>query len=213
MGPGHVILIASADLAAGIYSANPPYTVDGAAANIGNNDVYSATMRDVLTGFALGFVNSPTTDPNTGVLFKNEASKQWWTSPQAFGFLQPSSSTFYDQYAGYLQMISGAYGYPFSDVWQIVRVSLDPSTVNTLEIDVLPDSSVPALTLTGIIRSAAGVVHLTGVGVPGGTVRVQSSPSLRTRRIGRRWRRRRSGRTGGSTTTTKVRTGRRNSTA
>ena len=62
----------------------------------------------------------------------------WWASPQAFGYLQ-SNSTYYDQYAAYLQTISSAYGYPFSDRWQIVQASLDPQTFGTMELDVLPD--------------------------------------------------------------------------
>ncbi len=177
VGSGHVIVIAAADLAAGIYSANPPYTVDGAAANIGNNDVYSAVVRDILTGYALGFVGSTTTDPRTGVAFKDEPSENWWSSSQAFSYLQ-SSPTYYDQYAAYLQTISGAYGHPFSDRWQTVQVSLDPSTVGTLEIDVLSDAA--AMAITSITRSPAGVVHLVGRGAtPGANVRVEVSSDLR----------------------------------
>ena len=140
VGPGHVIVIRAGDLAAGIYSANPPYTVDGAAADIGNNDVYAAVVRDLLTGYALGFVNSPTVDPLTGTAFKNESSNHWWASSRAFAYLQNNPAD-YDQYAAYLQTISNAYGYPFSDRWQTVQASLDPSAVGTMEIDVLPDSN------------------------------------------------------------------------
>ncbi len=112
VGPGHVIVIQAGNLAAGIYSANPDYTVDGAAAHIGDNDVYSAVVRDILTGYALGFVNSPTVDPKTGVAFKDELSEKWWASARAFDFLQSNPAN-YDQYAAYLQTISGAYGHPF----------------------------------------------------------------------------------------------------
>ncbi len=176
VGAGHTIVIAAADLAAGVYSANPPYTVDGAAANIGNNDVYSAVVRDILTGYALGFVDSATVDARTGIAFKDEPSENWWFSPRAFGYLQ-SNPTYFDQYAAYLQTISGAYGHPFSDRWQTVQVSLDPSTVGTLEIDVLPDAATMAV--DSITRSPAGAVHLVGRGAtPGATVRVESSPDL-----------------------------------
>ena len=99
VGPNHLIVILAGNLALGIYSANPGYTVDGTSANIGNNDVYSAVVRDVLTGYALGFVNSATLDPNTGSDFKDETSDHWWSSPQAFGFLQ-GNPAYYDQYAG-----------------------------------------------------------------------------------------------------------------
>ena len=138
VGPNHLIVIQASNLALGIYSANPSYTVDGAAANIGNNDVYSAVVRDILTGYALGFVNSATVDPNTGMDFKDEVSDDWWSSPQAFSYLQ-SNPAYYDQYAAYLQSISNAYGYPFSDRWQTVQASINPTSVGTMEIDVLPD--------------------------------------------------------------------------
>ena len=148
VGMGHTILIKASDLALGIYSANPPYTVDGAAANIGQNDVYSAVVRDLLTGYALGFVNSPMADAQHGnVAFKDEISSNWWSSPQAFAFLQ-SNAADYDQYAAYLQTISNAYGYPFSDRWQVVQVSINPANVGTMELDVLPDvaQALPAVT-------------------------------------------------------------------
>ena len=137
VGPGHQIVIAANDLLNGIYSANPPYTVDGNAAKISDNDVYAATVRDVLAGFSLGFVNSTVTDPNTGTPFRNEASNLWWASPQAFGFLQPNN-VYYDPYASYLKTVSDAYGSPFSDRWESVQAPLN-SPITTLEIDVLPD--------------------------------------------------------------------------
>jgi hypothetical protein len=139
VGSGHEIVIRAADLAPGIYSANPNYTVDGAAANIGNNDVYAAVVRDILTGFALGFVGSPTIDPNTGIAFEDEPSSAWWLSSQAFDFLQ-SDPAFYDQYAAYLAQVSTAYGYPFSDRWQAVQASLDTTQIDTMEIDVMSDT-------------------------------------------------------------------------
>ena len=138
--------------------------------------MYSAVVRDILTGYALGFVDSATVDTRTGVAFKDEPSENWWFSPRAFGYLQ-SNPTYFDQYAAYLQTISGAYGHPFSDRWQTVQVSLDPSTVGTLEIDVLPDAA--AMAIASITRTSAGAVHLVGRGAaPGAAVRVESSPDL-----------------------------------
>lgn len=156
VGPGHVVLIQSKDLALGIYSANPGYTVDGAKANIGDNDVYSAVVRDVLTGYALGFVNSVVVDPKTNVAFKDEISDKWWVSPQAYAYLQ-SNPAYYDQYAAYLQTISDAYGYPFSDRWQTVQVSLNPANVGTMEIDVLPDVAVAVPAVTSATGATAQV--------------------------------------------------------
>lgn len=175
VGGGHVLLVKAADLAAGIYSANPDYTVDAKAAHIGDNDVYSAVVRDILTGYALGFVNSATVDPRTGVAFKDEKSENWWNSAQAFGFLQPNP-LYYDQYAAYLQSISGAYGHPFSDRWQVVQVSLDPATVGTLEVDVLPDAAMAVI--SSVSRPAAGTVRLLGTSTPNATLTIQTASDL-----------------------------------
>ena len=133
-------------------------------------------MRDILTGYALGFVDNPTLDTRTGSAFKDEPGENWWQSPRASGYLQ-GNPTYFDGYAAYLQTLSGAYGHPFSDRWQTVQVSLDPSTVGTLEIDGLPDAA--AMAVDPITRTAAGATHLVGRGAtPGATVRVESSPDL-----------------------------------
>lgn len=139
VGPNHQIVIQAGDLAAGVYSANPPYTVDGAAAEISDNDVYAAAVRDVLAAFGFGFMNSSTIDPNTNKAFNTEPSAYWWQSPKAFAFLQPAASN-YNQYASYLYSISSSYGQPFSDRWQTVQAKLDPSNIATMEIDILPDT-------------------------------------------------------------------------
>lgn len=143
VGPNHVIVVQANNLLQGIYSANPPYTVDGTPANIGDNDVYAAAVRDVLAAFNYGFMNSSTLDPNTQTPFNQEPSAYWWRSPKAFQFLQPSAPN-YNQYAAYLYNISSSYGQPFSDRWEKVQASLASSKVGTAEIDILPDTgSVP----------------------------------------------------------------------
>jgi hypothetical protein len=143
VGQNHEIVISANNLQQGIYSANPPYTVDGNSANIGNNDLYAAAVRDVLAAFNYGFMNSSTIDPNTGVPFKQEASVYWWRSPNTFQYLQPTAPN-YNQYAAYLYSISSSYGQPFSDRWERVQASLASPTVGTVEIDILPDTgSVP----------------------------------------------------------------------
>jgi len=139
VGQQHEIVIQASDLGPGIYWANPPYTVDGAASNIGVNDVYAAVVRDVLAGFGFGFINSSTIDPNTIKPFNTEPSAYWWHSPHAFNFLQTAQPN-YNQYAYYLYTISNAYGQPFSDRWQTVQVALTYPQVATMEIDVLPDT-------------------------------------------------------------------------
>jgi hypothetical protein len=141
VGQGHKIIIQASDLATGIYSANPPYTVDGNSSTIGVNDVYAAVVRDMLAGFSFGFVNSSTRDPNTGNFFSAEPSTYWWQSTKAYNYLQTASPN-YNQYANYLYTVSNAYGQPFSDRWQKVQANWDYTDVTTLEIDILPDTGV-----------------------------------------------------------------------
>ena len=39
----------------GIYTCNAPYTVDGVAHHVADNDLYAAVYRDLVAGFNLGF--------------------------------------------------------------------------------------------------------------------------------------------------------------
>ena len=60
----------------GIYTCNGAYTVAGAVnktGHVGDNDIYSAVVRDVVTGFNLGYVKPK---PDT-----NDSSKWWQIRP------------------------------------------------------------------------------------------------------------------------------------
>ena len=72
------IQIASGNLSKGIWSCDPDYTVNGAVKHMGDNDVYSAAVRDVLSGFNYGFIASPETNPNTGKPFGEGPSENWY---------------------------------------------------------------------------------------------------------------------------------------
>jgi subtilisin-like proprotein convertase family protein len=138
------IIIASQDLPNGIYTANPPYTVNGALHHISDNDVYAVAVRDVLAGFNLGFIGSVQTNPNTGASFGAGPSNKWYQPPVpeklAFAGAQPANSNFYNQYANYLSSVSDAYAFPFTDLIQSPFASLNPSVISTMTLVVLPDT-------------------------------------------------------------------------
>jgi hypothetical protein len=106
------ITIASQDLLNGIYTCNPPYTVNDDPHNIGMNDPYATAVRDVLCGFILGFIGSTEINPNTGDSFGAGPSDTWYEPPVpvrlAFDGAQPANSNYYNQYAGYLSSVSDA---------------------------------------------------------------------------------------------------------
>ena len=96
------IQIAAGNLSRGIWSCNPVDTVNGAVKHMGDNDVYSAAVRDVLAGFNYGFIASPEINPNTGKAFGAGPSENWYRStapPQSLAFeaAQPGHEGFYNK--------------------------------------------------------------------------------------------------------------------
>ena len=139
------IQIAAGNLSKGIWSCNPDYTVNGAVKHMGDNDVYSAAVRDVLAGFNYGFIASPETNPNTGKPFGAGPSENWYrpTAPPqnlAFEAAQPGHDGFYNRYASYLAKVSDAYSFPFTDVCQAPQASLDPANIASMTITVQADN-------------------------------------------------------------------------
>lgn len=146
VGGGHTIIVSNSILAYHIYANNPPFTVDGIGWTFDSNDVYCAALRDVLAGFAIGFVGSTVTNPNTGQPFKDEYCEHWYaaTQPLAFSDVQPVNP-YYNAYAEVFWKYSDSYGFPFSDrLHKTVQASLDPATVDTVEIVVLQDIPEPS---------------------------------------------------------------------
>jgi hypothetical protein len=139
------IQIAAGNLSKGIWSCNPDYTVNGAVKHMGDNDVYSAAVRDVLAGFNYGFIASPEKNPNTGKTFGAGPSESWYrpTAPPlslAFEAAQPGHDGFYNKYASYLAKVSDAYSFPFTDVCQAPQASLDPANIASRTITVQADN-------------------------------------------------------------------------
>lgn len=174
VGPNHTIIIKAADLETGIYSTNPPYTVDGAASSIGANDVYSATVRDILAGFNFGFIGSSAINPNTGNAYKDDTSDKWYFPPvapsDAFGFAQPDHSAgyFYNNYAAIIAGESDSYGFPFSDLLGRTFADLNPANTGRLVVTLLPDnftgvsSPAPIPAPGGLILLGTGLFGLIG---------------------------------------------------
>jgi hypothetical protein len=138
------IQIAAGNLSNGIWSCNPPYTVNGAVKHMGDNDVYAAAVRDVLAGFNYGFIGSPETNPNTKQPFGAGPSENWYRPtppPQSLAFeaAQPGHDGFYNKYAAYLAKVSDAYSFPFTDVCQAPQASLDPASIASMTITVQAD--------------------------------------------------------------------------
>lgn len=120
----------------GIYGANAPFTINGGASQNPANDVYGWITGDLLAGFNIGAIGSETLINNTivGVM----KSSDWFTIPNTslFSNLQ-SNLSHYNQYAATLQKLSDAYNFAYSDRFSPVLVSLNPATVNTLQISFL----------------------------------------------------------------------------
>jgi len=136
--PVHTIVVSHESLAFdatntvdhdGIYTCNAPFTVDGAAHTVADNDVYAAVYRDLVTAFNLGFI---TTGANT--------SSAWWGSP-AF----PSNAFAGTYYNAYAQVVAnsypGAYGFPFADRYKHLLADLG-GKVDAMTITVLGDDTV-----------------------------------------------------------------------
>ena len=149
----HMIVVSRASLAYsatdlidhnGIYTCNAPFTVDGIAHTVADNDIYAAVYRDLVTAFNLGFIKK---GANT--------SSTWWGSP-AFPF-NSFDGTYYNAYA---QVVAnnypGAYGFPFADRYKHVLADLG-GKVDAMTITVLGDATVvPGYTPQGNINPQTG---------------------------------------------------------
>ncbi|MBJ7458249.1 MAG: hypothetical protein JHD02_03580, partial [Thermoleophilaceae bacterium] len=129
---GAPLAITGASLLGGVYSGNGSYTVGGAPAAVGDNNVYSVIYRDIAAGFALGY---------WGGKYGN-ASADWnrqppfaaaWNTPPAF-------TPYFHQYAQIINQYSDSYGFSFSDVGPSqVQAGLN-SGVSTMRVTIDSDS-------------------------------------------------------------------------
>ena len=124
----------------GIYGANAPFSLDGGGSQNPANDVYGWIAGDLFSGLNIGAVGSSTTVD--GTMVGAMPSSQWFkiSNTSLFQNLQPNNPTNYNQYAATLQGLSDAYNFAFSDRFAPVLVSLNPATVDTLQISLLPEA-------------------------------------------------------------------------
>ena len=145
VGPNQSVVIKAADLDAGIYTANPDYLINDTPAGLNKNDVYGAAVRDILGGFNLGFVDSDAINPNTGNMFKNDPTDDWYgplLSPaDAYSFAQPIHSDFYNQFSAYLSTVTDAYGFPYNELIDSPLATISPPGIDRMEIIILSDLS------------------------------------------------------------------------
>ena len=125
----------------GIYGANAPFSLDGGGSQNPANDVYGWIAGDLFSGLNIGSVGSSTTID--GTMVGAMPSSQWFkiSNTSLFKNLQPDNPTNYNQYAATLQTLSDAYNFAFSDRFAPVLVSLNPATVDTLQISLLKEAA------------------------------------------------------------------------
>ncbi|TYP99445.1 beta-1,3-glucanase [Tenacibaculum adriaticum] len=120
----------------GIYGANAPFSLNGAVSQNPANDVYGWITGDLLAGLNIGAIGSETMigEKIVGAM----KSSDWFTisNTSLFSNLQSNSAN-YNQYAATLQKLSDAYNFAYSDRFSPVLISLNPTTVNTLQISLL----------------------------------------------------------------------------
>lgn len=128
---------------AGIYGGNAAFYLnsDGQLTTPGN-DVYGWIGGDLFSGFAIGAIGSQT--KINGVMIGAMNSQDWFSkipTSDFFAGLQ-SATTNYNQWAAALAPLSDAYNFSFTDRFAAVFASLNPATVNCLEITLEDTSTV-----------------------------------------------------------------------
>jgi hypothetical protein len=138
--PAAPLRIEGSTLASAIYTNNGPYSVDNRPRQVSDNDVYAAIYRDLIAGFGFGYV---------GGIYGNDSGEWYGTTPYhpPYACARNTDDGYFNQYASLIAANSDAYGFPFSDLLQLVQVALNPGgtkDVATLRITVLPDDTLDA---------------------------------------------------------------------
>ncbi len=125
----------------GIYTCNSPYTIDGNPSEVGDNDIYAAVYRDLMTAFNLGYVKPGANNSDT-----------WW---------QSDTTPFQGTYNTYAKTIAdcypGAYGFPFTDRYNHILADLG-GKIDTVTVTLLADTEVPQpYTPQGTLNPQSGV--------------------------------------------------------
>jgi hypothetical protein len=127
--PGKTVAVSGPSLPYAIYTVNGPYTVDGQPASVGDNNVYSVIYRDLLSGFAWGYM---------GGRYGNDSENWWGKPPFAAARATPEPYATFNEYAAAIYRYSNAYGFSFSDTGpKPVVVGLDQAA--TLRITIMGD--------------------------------------------------------------------------
>ncbi len=128
--PPVTVAVAGSSLPRAIYTVDGPFTVGGQPAHVSDNNVYSVIYRDLLSGFAAGYM---------GGRYGNGSAN--WVGKPPFAAARATSTpyTTYNEYAAVIYKYSNAYGFSFSDTLpKKVQLPLDGAA--TLRITILPDS-------------------------------------------------------------------------
>jgi len=126
----------------GFYGGNAAFTLNGASSTITPaNDVYGWVCGDLFSGLNIGALGSSVAISGTAA-GAMESSKWFTDIPNSdfFSGLQPGT-TYYNQWAAALSQLTDAYNFAYTDRFAHVLVSLNPATVDQLEIS-LPDGKV-----------------------------------------------------------------------
>ncbi len=114
-----------------IYTVDGPYLVDGVVNHVSANDVYAVIYRDLLSGFAWGYM---------GGRYGNNSAKWFKRAPfaKARKKSQQKKQQFatYNKYASVIYKYSNAYGFAFSDTGP-KNVQLGLNKAKTLKITIL----------------------------------------------------------------------------
>lgn len=128
--PALPIAVDGPSLPRAIYTVDGPYTVGGAPARVSDNNVYSVVYRDLVSGFASGYM---------GGRYGNDSSS--WTGKAPFAAARAATTSYatYNEYAAVIYKYSNAYGFSFSDTLP-KKIVLPLDEAATLRITILPDS-------------------------------------------------------------------------
>lgn len=126
---GLPVAVGGRSLGRAIYTADGSYRVGGAPANVSQNNVYSAIYRDLVSGFAWGYL---------GGRFGNDSLRWTGKPPFAAARRRPERYATFNEYAAAIRRYSNAYGFAFSDTGsQRVQAGLDG--IAAVRITILPD--------------------------------------------------------------------------
>ena len=132
------MVYANADLLnpTGIYGGNAPFTLNGAATTPAN-DVYGWVAGDLFAGINVGALGS--TVEVSDVMIGAMNSQEWFTLSSNYYFSgMQSISTYYNQWASTVVGLSNAYEFAYSERFAHVLASLNPATVDTMQIVLEP---------------------------------------------------------------------------